>query len=89
VKQRIASCGVSRCRRRPEPVNPGVSGIGDHCESIELAARVAAGVTASVAAGTGGYTPGRLHQGEPGIAVLAADLTRLEIASMPFFASVR
>jgi hypothetical protein len=77
----------------PEPVNLGVSGIGGHCESTERAARAAAGVTASVAAGvaagTGGYIPGRLHQGEPGIAVLAADLTRAEIASMPSFASMR
>jgi len=42
-----------------------------------------------IGAGAGGYTPGRLHQGEPGIAVLAADLTRAEIASMPSFASMR
>jgi hypothetical protein len=46
-------------------------------------------VTASVAAGTGGYMPGRLHQGEPGSAVLAAGLTRPEIASMPSFTSMR
>ena len=42
-----------------------------------------------MAAGTGGYIPGRLHQGELGIAVLAADPTRPEIASMPFFGSMR
>jgi hypothetical protein len=30
-----------------------------------------------------------MHQGEPGIAILAAGLTRPEIASMPFFGSMR
>ena len=38
--------------------------------------------------GAGGYIPGSLHKGELGIAVLAADLTRPEIASMPFFGSM-
>jgi hypothetical protein len=33
--------------------------------------------------------PGSLHKGELGIAVLAAGLTRPEIASMPFFGSMR
>lgn len=37
----------------------------------------------------GGYIPGSLHKGELGIAVLAADLTRPEIASMPFSGSMR
>ena len=40
------------------------------------------------AAGVRGYVPGRLHQRELSIAVLAADLTRPEIASMPFFGSM-
>jgi hypothetical protein len=42
-------------------------------------------VTASAAAGTGGYVSGCRHQGEPGI----AGLTRPEIASMPPFGSMR
>jgi hypothetical protein len=41
--------------------------------------------------GRGERFPGHwgLHKGELGIAVLAADLTRPEIASMPFFGSMR
>ena len=67
--------------------------MGDQCGSTELAARAAASVTAAVGeaadAGPGGYIPASLHQGELGIAVLAADLTRPRIASMPSFGSMR
>ena len=42
-----------------------------------------------VTADASGYIPGSLHKGELGIAVLAAGLTRPEIASMPFFGSMR
>ncbi len=60
------------------------------CEATNsVLRRVSVPASADVAAGTGGYVPGRLHQGEPGIAVPAADLTRPEIASMPSFASMR
>ena len=59
------------------------------CAAVGVTASVAAGMAADVAAGAGGYIPGSLHKGELGIAVLAADLTRPEIASMPFFGSMR
>jgi hypothetical protein len=61
----------------------------------ELATRAAASVTTGGTPdpggtpGAGGYKPGSLHKGELGIAVPAADLTRPEIASMPFFGSMR
>jgi eukaryotic-like serine/threonine-protein kinase len=71
--------------------------------ATELATRAAASVTSSGTTGAdgtaglrsggtpgaGGYIPGSLHKGELGIAILAADLTRPEIASMPFFGSMR
>jgi len=41
-----------------------------------------------VTADASGYIPGSLHKGELGIAVPAADLTRPEIASMPFFGTM-
>ena len=67
--------------------------MGNHCGLSELAARAAASVTADVGesagAGSGGYIPASLHQSELGIAVLAADLTRPRIASMPSFGSMR
>ena len=56
--------------------------------ATELAVRAAADVT-PVATADGRYIPGSLHKGELGVAVLAADLTRPEIASMPFFGSMR
>jgi eukaryotic-like serine/threonine-protein kinase len=54
--------------------------------ATELAVRAAADVTAGTA---GNYTPGSLHRGELGVAVLAADLSRPEAASMPFFGTMR
>ena len=54
--------------------------------ATELAVRAAADATVAPA---DGYMTGSLHKGELGIAVLAADLTRPEIASMPFFGSMR
>jgi eukaryotic-like serine/threonine-protein kinase len=50
--------------------------------ATELAVRAAAGLATGAA---DSCTPGSLHKGELGIAALAADLTRPEIASMPFF----
>jgi hypothetical protein len=35
--------------------------------------------------GSPGTIPGSLHKGEVGVAVLAADLSRQEAATMPFF----
>ena len=54
--------------------------------ATELAVRAAADVTAGAA---DGCTPGSLHKGELGVAVLAADLARPETALMPFFGSMR
>jgi eukaryotic-like serine/threonine-protein kinase len=54
--------------------------------ATELAVRAAAD---AAVASADGYLTGSLHKGELGIAVLAADLTRPEIASMPFFGSMR
>jgi eukaryotic-like serine/threonine-protein kinase len=50
--------------------------------AASLAARAA---TAIAAAKDDGCIPGSLHKGELGIAALAADLERPEMASMPFF----
>jgi len=52
-------------------------------------ASVTADVGEAADAGPGGYIPASLHQGELGIAVLAADLTRPGIASMPSFGRMR
>jgi eukaryotic-like serine/threonine-protein kinase len=54
--------------------------------ATELTVRAAADVTADAA---DNYVPGSLHKGELGVAVLAADLSRPEAASMPFFGTMR
>jgi serine/threonine-protein kinase len=54
--------------------------------ATELAIRAAADVTADA---DRGYVDGSLYKGELGVAVLAADLSRPETASMPFFGTIR